>query len=645
MIASMKERLCLILILAGLLPLNALAQYPSKKTPAKFTITERKGCAPLSFTVTNPSCSGGASCTARFNDGRPDIPFVDGDVITYPDPGNFTFRIIAEVDANSDEIDIQVLPSNQPAFEVYSCETGGVQVVITDTSYPEYITNFNDGPEEYVLAGPTPHNHVYPAPLNATENVEVRGIHHDTPPPTVPTDVRAEDNCPVRTIPVTIYPNALNPAPIEELRVLDDGKTIELDFPSADPSVLYKLTKAPDNTATGFTDFKTIYNLTADAITTLEPDKDFFCFRLDTYNPCGGNVTTSNIICSINFDVTAENNQNAFTIESDPAGSPIYTVDRDGTPISPISPDATVVCDTDYTYQATATYPDGTRSISMHKSARAFSTDVPPSVENISSVAGDGSVDLQWQIPPGVTATTHIISEVHEGKNNPLQTSLVPNYADNSYTYPTQYQVIYDNSCGVRSKPGTIFSQPMLLTGTILNDNTIILNWTEHKGWKAGVDHYEVYANGQLVASPTSGELALAPIADDLVNQVITFTIVAVPDPLAVPAIPYSQSNEVTIIKKPTISYPTAFTPNKDEVNDNFKVFALYAVKYEFKIFNRWGEMMFMTEDLDTDGWDGSFKGNPMPEGTYVFTVKIVDTLGRTFDRSGTVVLLKKAGP
>jgi gliding motility-associated-like protein len=51
---------------------------------------------------------------------------------------------------------------------------------------------------------------------------------------------------------------------------------------------------------------------------------------------------------------------------------------------------------------------------------------------------------------------------------------------------------------------------------------------------------------------------------------------------------------------------------------------------------------MFYTTDLSSDGWDGTYKGNPMPEGTYVFTAKITDFAGRTFDRSGTIVLLRK---
>ena len=59
------------------------------------------------------------------------------------------------------------------------------------------------------------------------------------------------------------------------------------------------------------------------------------------------------------------------------------------------------------------------------------------------------------------------------------------------------------------------------------------------------------------------------------------------------------------------------------------------------KIFNRWGELLFATSDIST-GWDGTYRGNDMPEGTYTFIANITDRAGRTFKRSGSVLLLRK---
>jgi gliding motility-associated-like protein len=70
-------------------------------------------------------------------------------------------------------------------------------------------------------------------------------------------------------------------------------------------------------------------------------------------------------------------------------------------------------------------------------------------------------------------------------------------------------------------------------------------------------------------------------------------------------------------------------------------VFGQFITTFEMRIFNRWGEMMYSTDDLEK-GWDGHFKGALMPEGTYVFRANITDQAGRTFERSGTILLLKK---
>jgi gliding motility-associated-like protein len=638
----MKERLCLILILLGLLPLKILAQeYPSKKTPTPvFSIDERKGCAPLSFRVTNSRCIPGKACTVIFGDGRPEVVFTDQDIVEYQIPGNYTMRIIGELPEDNDEIDVIVLPPNQPAFEAYTCQNNEVQIVITDTQFPEYIIDFKEGPEVYVPQGTTPHNYTYTGSPSLV-NVEVRGIHHDTPPPGNPADIRADDTCPVATQAVTVDANLLDAVNIEELRVIDAAR-IELNFPSAVSSTQYKLMRANNNSATGFTDFKTYFNTTTDAVTTLFPDQNFYCFRLDTYSPCGGQRASSDIICSIDLDVTAMNNQNAFTIQTSNTGSPTVTLNRDGDDISIVSPDTDVKCNQTYQYTATSTYPNSSRSISRIRSILAFSTTPPIPVENISSVAGESSVDLEWIIPGSQIASGYIISEFFDGVAKPLRTTTATTYTDNTYKYPTEYTISFTNDCGIRSaesKP----AKPMLLTGVLQKDNTVDLTWTEYIGWKNGVDHYELYEDGVLINPAIPSSAFNISIPDDHINQVHVYEIRAVPDPSAIPVIPMSLSNEITLIKSPNLYYPTAFTPgNQDDLNKTFKVFSQYTSKFEFKIFNRWGELMFITTDLTSEGWDGTYKGNAMPEGIYVFTAKITDLANRTFDRSGTVTLLRK---
>jgi gliding motility-associated-like protein len=59
------------------------------------------------------------------------------------------------------------------------------------------------------------------------------------------------------------------------------------------------------------------------------------------------------------------------------------------------------------------------------------------------------------------------------------------------------------------------------------------------------------------------------------------------------------------------------------------------------EIYNRWGELLFHTSDLE-DGWDGVFKGSLSPEDTYVFKISATDPNGRVVVENGTVNLLRK---
>lgn len=66
---------------------------------------------------------------------------------------------------------------------------------------------------------------------------------------------------------------------------------------------------------------------------------------------------------------------------------------------------------------------------------------------------------------------------------------------------------------------------------------------------------------------------------------------------------------------------PNAFTPNDDGVNDYFFVSTTGACrlqKFELKIFDRWGRLVFEGDEL-TDQWDGTYDGQPLKEGVYLW--------------------------
>lgn len=98
----------------------------------------------------------------------------------------------------------------------------------------------------------------------------------------------------------------------------------------------------------------------------------------------------------------------------------------------------------------------------------------------------------------------------------------------------------------------------------------------------------------------------------------------------------------ITVYSSCFIAVPTAFTPNSDGRNDYLHPLnALKAEKLEFKVFNRWGQLLFITNQWKT-GWDGTFKNSPQPSGTYVWMLRYTDRdTKKWMEQKGTVVLIR----
>lgn len=89
-----------------------------------------------------------------------------------------------------------------------------------------------------------------------------------------------------------------------------------------------------------------------------------------------------------------------------------------------------------------------------------------------------------------------------------------------------------------------------------------------------------------------------------------------------------------------TFYIPDAFTPNSDRYNDSFYGQGTYIVEYTMQIFNRWGEMIFESNQQDFR-WDGTFKGQQVESGQYVYKFRIIDWEGHDHEYVGKVMLLR----
>jgi gliding motility-associated-like protein len=101
-------------------------------------------------------------------------------------------------------------------------------------------------------------------------------------------------------------------------------------------------------------------------------------------------------------------------------------------------------------------------------------------------------------------------------------------------------------------------------------------------------------------------------------------------------------SVRVGVYSKNVLLIPTAFSPNGDGINDVFKVVKHLNVKRlnYFEVYNRWGEKIFSTTNLD-QGWDGSFKGEPVPNGTYNWQIQITNYDNEKISKAGSIDVIR----
>ena len=100
--------------------------------------------------------------------------------------------------------------------------------------------------------------------------------------------------------------------------------------------------------------------------------------------------------------------------------------------------------------------------------------------------------------------------------------------------------------------------------------------------------------------------------------------------------------DSITLFVKGYLFIPNAFSPDGDGINDIFKPIGANITEYHLYIYNRWGQMIFHTDDLK-QGWNGSENNDHYfaPQGVYLWKVIAHMRWGKPITRNGTVTLLR----
>ncbi|MCB0495694.1 MAG: gliding motility-associated C-terminal domain-containing protein [Cyclobacteriaceae bacterium] len=613
---------------------QAFAQYLSIN--GQFEVDQEYGCHDLTVTITNIDPGTDPSVVVFQFDGS-SSPLTQNPVHTYTSPGTFWINqyIQGATGQKKDSVMVTVVAPELPDTELLTCNNNELLVQIYDTYYDVYEIDYGDGTIIQVNAGDVVPPYTYAS--SVSRNVTVTGLF-----------TTATNRCGATA---TLFsPLAtVAPAQIDSLVALSDN-SLKLNY-QLPPNSVNKLEVSVGNNSNYILFDNLDQNTTIDTLTNLNITQNNYCFRIATYDACSNFKSYSNEVCSVNLLSSAQNNQITLNWNTIDLGAGQTTnLSRDGNALASFAApftqhiDSTVVCLHEYCYQADILYPSGAVSRSLTACETAFSTDIPPEIENISSITGDETIDWTWEIPSGIVPESFQFFKV-DSQGNVISSETTS--SNSVSTTNSSLEVIHYASVEINDNCGNVSSKSsiapnLVLLGSDDPNGEIQLTWNSYTGWLDGVDAYSVVIKdiqGNLVDSVNVGQSTTYSLSlEQQTEQTLLFTVWAIPIKAS---LSFTRSNMLTFEHPPIIAIPNSFTPNGDGINDNFIIQGKFISEFEMEIYDRWGEALFHTTEMEK-GWDGNTsKGKRLPVGNYAYWIRIKDFNGNDHIRTGSVLILK----
>jgi gliding motility-associated-like protein len=203
------------------------------------------------------------------------------------------------------------------------------------------------------------------------------------------------------------------------------------------------------------------------------------------------------------------------------------------------------------------------------------------------------------------------------------------------------YRITARDSCGFLSEVSNLGKSILLKRGPAGAQH--LLSWSAYEAWGQGVDYYELEVYNDF---SQSWELVDVVPADTLSYDVSAIYLdqpeycfrVRAHESGGHQAV--SLSNQVCLPVEPEIFAPNAFTPNSDGYNDVFYLKGVFISEFQLLIFDRWGRKVFEARDIN-EAWDGTHKGQAVPEGVYTFIARGIGYNGLKHEIDGTVTVIR----
>ncbi len=212
---------------------------------------------------------------------------------------------------------------------------------------------------------------------------------------------------------------------------------------------------------------------------------------------------------------------------------------------------------------------------------------------------------------------------------------------------PDYYRVRTVDSCDRTTFSNMVRPPGLMGVGGENGMNNLI--WTAYTNDSATVLSYEVYhlsASGESLLVTLQGTALQYGDAVDFSEPESgrqCYFVVAVAElrlPDGTTKTVRSRSNTTCVEQIPKIFIPNVFAP--EGINRTFEPILQFGttMEYQMVIYDRWGGQVFASNDVSV-GWNGEKDGRPMPQGAYVYFIRLKQTSGTAIERTGSVLLLR----
>ncbi len=311
-----------------------------------------------------------------------------------------------------------------------------------------------------------------------------------------------------------------------------------------------------------------------------------------------------------------------------------------------------LLCDQQYCYIIEASNGQFTSRSNKDENTPIYINYMVPVDITYATIEDNSIVGVYWNAPTSNYPFTYRLNQYDAYGINLIESTDMENtrfYDDNidvtSENYVYKVQIV--NHCGLAGMEG-YQGKPILLQGHYIDDAGR-LNWSAYEEWDEGVDYYDIQIekNQQFVSIATVPGNQNAYVDKEFhkdINGDYVYRVIAVSYNSEVT----SMSNQIDVRGASYVWVPNAFSPNDDNHNPNFKpsVQFMYLVNngtyrdYEMKIYNRWGEELFRTNEV-TLGWDGTYKQKDCEMESYLYHIRVTGLDRVIYDKKGLVRLMR----